>query len=98
MSTQSAYRLSSEAGEESDANLTFRLDLFEFLLGNHTDRPAPELTDHAQCLALSSCLRGKLCERLAQLPARHVEAGDHLYLMGNPARSVFLLQSGLVKT
>jgi CRP/FNR family transcriptional regulator, cyclic AMP receptor protein len=57
-----------------------------------------ELTDHSQCLALSSCLRGKLCAQLATLPARHLRAGERLYLMGNPARSLFLLRTGLIKT
>jgi CRP/FNR family cyclic AMP-dependent transcriptional regulator len=97
MSTQHAYRVSSDAAE-SEAGLNLRLELFELLLGARGDRPDPKLADHAQCLALSTCLRGRLCERLAQLPARHLQAGDHLYLMGNPARSVFLLRDGLVKT
>lgn len=57
-----------------------------------------ELTDHSQCLVLSSCLRGKLCAQLATLPARQLRAGERLYLMGNPARSLFLLRTGLIKT
>jgi CRP/FNR family transcriptional regulator, cyclic AMP receptor protein len=57
-----------------------------------------ELTDHAQCMALSSCLRGKLCEQLADLAPRQVLPGERLYRMGNPARTLFLLRSGLVKT
>jgi CRP/FNR family transcriptional regulator len=77
--------------------LDLRLELLELLLGNAAASPAPELTDHSQCTVLSSSLRGKLCDQLASLPARQLQAGDHLYLMGNPARSVFLLKSGLVK-
>lgn len=57
-----------------------------------------ELTEHSQCVALSSCLRGKLCAQLASQPPRHLRAGERLYLMGHPARSLFLLRSGLVKT
>lgn len=98
MATQSAYRETFPPESESDVRLNFRLELFELILGAPLTRPTPELTDHAQCEALSSSLRGKLCQQLAQLPPRHLRAGDHLYLMGNPARSVFLVQSGLVKT
>jgi CRP/FNR family transcriptional regulator, cyclic AMP receptor protein len=77
-------------------SVDLRLELFEVILG--TDRPGRQLSDHAQCVALSSSMRGKLCAQLAQLPRRHLRAGDHLYLVGNPARSVFMVQSGLVKT
>jgi CRP/FNR family transcriptional regulator, cyclic AMP receptor protein len=75
---------------ESD---TLRWELLEVILDD-----VAELTDHSQCLALSSSFRGKLCEQLTNLPARHLRAGQQLYLMGNPAGSLFLLRSGLVKT
>jgi CRP/FNR family cyclic AMP-dependent transcriptional regulator len=73
-----------------------RWQLFDLMLENH-ESPV-ELPDHSQCVTLSSSLRGKLCEQLSQLPSRRLEAGERIYLMGNPARSLFLLQSGLVKT
>ena len=56
------------------------------------------LTDHLQCLALSDAFRGRLCEELARQPVRHVKAGEFLYHMGEPARSVYLMRSGLIKT
>lgn len=37
-------------------------------------------------------------EQLASGPGRNVEAGELLYTMGQPARSVYLVRSGLVKT
>jgi CRP-like cAMP-binding protein len=98
VSTQSAELLSSEAGTESGTQFDRRLELYELILGHPAVAAGPELTDHSQCLALSPCLRGKLCDQLAQLPPRHLRAGERLYLAGNPARSLFLLQSGLVKT
>ena len=54
--------------------------------------------DHTRCTALSGVLRGRLCEQLAQRPARHFAPDRYLYLIGDRARSVFLLRSGLVKT
>jgi CRP/FNR family cyclic AMP-dependent transcriptional regulator len=74
-----------------------RLELLDLVLEDAAESSA-ELSDHSQCVVLSSCLRGKLCAQLAQLPSRHLQAGERIYLMGNPARSLFLLQSGLVKT
>jgi CRP/FNR family cyclic AMP-dependent transcriptional regulator len=56
------------------------------------------LADHSQCVAVSEVFRGKLCEELARRPARHVEAGEFLYHMGEAARSVYLVRAGLVKT
>lgn len=73
-----------------------QFELLDLILEDAPD--SAELTEHSQCVALSSCLRGKLCAQLASLPARHLPAGERLYLMGNPARSLFLLRSGLVKT
>jgi len=98
MSVQSAYRETFSTETESDIRFNLRLELFDLVLGAPARRPARELTEHAQCVALSASLRGKLCQQLARLPPRHFRAGDHLYLMGNPARSVFLVQSGLIKT
>ncbi|HZH42360.1 MAG TPA: Crp/Fnr family transcriptional regulator [Gemmatimonadales bacterium] len=57
--------------------------------------PFPE---HSQCLVFSSFFRGKLCEQMARRPGRRVAAGQPVYLTGDPARSVFLLRAGLVKT
>ncbi|HEV2083459.1 MAG TPA: Crp/Fnr family transcriptional regulator, partial [Gemmatimonadales bacterium] len=74
-----------------------RLELLDLILEDTADSSA-ELSDHSQCVVLSSCLRGKLCAQLAQLPSRPIRAGERIYHMGNPARSLFLLQSGLVKT
>ena len=64
-----------------------------------SDAAAPGgLTDHMQCAALSSQFRGRLCQQLAERPAREISAGAFLYLVGGPARSVFLIRKGLVKT
>jgi CRP/FNR family cyclic AMP-dependent transcriptional regulator len=97
MPVQTADRHAGDVPEEPGA-LQGRLELFELILGAPADRSALRLSDHSQCVALSSCLRGKLCEQLAKLPPRHLGAGEYLYLAGNPARSLFLLQSGLMKT
>ena len=75
-----------------------RFELLDLILGDHPAPGLAGLTDHAQCVTLSSRLRGKLCEQMASLPGRHVRAGESIYLMGNPAQSLFLLRSGLVKT
>src|SRR5215212_5481169 len=53
---------------------------------------------HAQCLELSGMLRGKLCEQLSRRPARRVLHGEFLYFAGEPARSLYFLRRGLVKT
>ncbi len=54
--------------------------------------------DHSECVVLSRLFRGKLCEDLARQPARRLAAGEFVYLMGDSARSVYLLRRGLVKT
>jgi CRP/FNR family cyclic AMP-dependent transcriptional regulator len=54
--------------------------------------------DHSQCVALSRQCRGKLCDDLARRPGRRVAAGQFIYLMGDAARSVYLVRHGLVKT
>src|SRR5215212_3774012 len=56
------------------------------------------LSDHSQCIAVSKLFRGNLCEELGQRPARHLKAGEFLYHMGEVARSVYLVRSGLIKT
>jgi CRP/FNR family transcriptional regulator, cyclic AMP receptor protein len=75
-----------------------RLELLDVILEAEPAEWRAALTDHSQCVALSSSLRGKLCAQLTSLPARHLQAGDRLYRMGNPARSLFLLRAGLMKT
>ena len=56
------------------------------------------LTGHPQCIAASDLFRGKLCEELGRMPSRRVQSGEFLYHMGEAARSVYLLRSGLIKT
>jgi CRP/FNR family cyclic AMP-dependent transcriptional regulator len=74
-----------------------RFELLDLIVEEPSRGPA-RLSDHSQCVALSSSLRGRLCDQLAALPARTLEAGERLYSMGNPARSLFLLHRGLIKT
>jgi CRP/FNR family cyclic AMP-dependent transcriptional regulator len=76
---------------------SLRLELLDLILEGDAESFG-ELSDHSQCVVLSSSLRGKLCTQLSQLPHRQVSVGERIYLMGNPAHSLFLLQSGLVKT
>src|SRR5688500_2587490 len=59
---------------------------------------ASRLPDHSECRILSQLFRGKLCEDLARRPARRLAAGEFVYRMGDPARSVYLVRRGLVKT
>ena len=56
------------------------------------------LMDHRGCLALSNLFRGKLCEQFSLRGARPVAAGQTIYTAEDPAGSVYLLRSGLVKT
>jgi CRP/FNR family transcriptional regulator len=56
------------------------------------------LTGHPQGIAASDLFRGKLCEELGRRPSRRVQSGEFLYHMGEAARSVYLLRSGLIKT
>lgn len=97
MTPPPGYTQARPTAGESDHGLDLRLELFALILGTSGAQPEPELTDHAQCVALSPSLRGKLCQSLGQLPPRHLRAGEHLYFSGNPARSLFLVRSGLVK-
>jgi CRP/FNR family transcriptional regulator, cyclic AMP receptor protein len=75
-----------------------RVELLTLILGTVAAEASPELSDHLACLALSASFRGKLCQQFSLLPRRRVEPGQHLYRVGNPARSVFLVQNGLIKT
>jgi CRP/FNR family cyclic AMP-dependent transcriptional regulator len=95
---QSAYRQTFYERSAPDPTLERRLELFALIFQSPTGEPIWKLSDHLACTALSGSMRGKLCQQLAQLPRRHFQTGQHLYLMGNPARSVFLVQSGLIKT
>lgn len=97
MSPQPAYPASRLAEGESDLRLDLRLELFTLILGASGAQPEPALTVHAQCVALSPSLRGTLCQSYGQRPSRHLQTGEHLYFSGNPARSLFLVRSGLVK-
>jgi CRP/FNR family cyclic AMP-dependent transcriptional regulator len=54
--------------------------------------------EHVRLKADCNLFRGTLCEALARRPARRVRAGVFLYLMGEAARSIYLVRSGLVKT
>lgn len=55
------------------------------------------ITDHRECVALSSCFRGKLCDLLIARPGRQVAKGESIYRPGDSAQSVFFLRQGLVK-
>lgn len=56
------------------------------------------VVDHAQCVALSGSLRGKLCDQLTRnRPAQLVAVGKYLYFAGEPANSIYYLRSGLLK-
>lgn len=57
------------------------------------------VADHAQCVTLSSGLRGKLCDQIARgKVAQFVPIGKHLYLAGEPAKSIYYVRSGLLRT
>ena len=56
------------------------------------------LAGHQQCVVLSDLFRGKLCEELGRRPSRRLKSGEFLYHMGEAARSVYLMRSGLTKT
>jgi CRP/FNR family cyclic AMP-dependent transcriptional regulator len=57
-----------------------------------------QLPEHAQCVVLSTLFRGRLCAQLTGRPGRGIALGRYVYRMGDPAHSVFLLRSGLVKS
>jgi CRP/FNR family cyclic AMP-dependent transcriptional regulator len=58
---------------------------------------AMNMTDHRQCVALSGCFRGKLCDQLMHRPGRSVGKGELVYGLGDSAQSVFFLRRGFVK-
>lgn len=62
--------------------------------GPSRERPG----QHDRCPALPGLLRGKLCEQLARRPASRRASGQFLYFIGEPAKSLYFLKSGLVKT
>jgi CRP/FNR family cyclic AMP-dependent transcriptional regulator len=74
------------------------LEVLGVLWGDPERRQPGSFTAHRQCSTVSNALRGRLCERVANRPARRVQRGDHLYQAGSDARSVYLLRSGLMKT
>jgi CRP/FNR family transcriptional regulator, cyclic AMP receptor protein len=94
--TQRSIAIASEV--HSDAP---RAELMHWLAqatAPSADHDVGRLEDHAGCSALSGLFRGRVCERLAAGPGRRLQAGEFLYMMGNPANSVYLVRRGLVKT
>lgn len=97
--THMSYGESQAQEHELDLSLERRLELFTLIFRPSLGRADDvRVSDHSQCEAFSGSVRGRLCQQLAQLPPRRLEAGQHLYRMGNPARSLFLVQSGVIKT
>jgi len=95
--TYPAY-LETTSDNGPDLPLARRLDLFSAILRSTAETLAWRLSEHDQCQALTGSVRGRLCQRLAELPARRVPAGQHLYRVGHAAQSLFLVQSGLIKS
>jgi CRP/FNR family transcriptional regulator, cyclic AMP receptor protein len=93
-----AYLETPSAEEGSDTSVERRLESFSFLVGPRPEERFWKLSDHDECQAVSTSVRGRLCQQLSQLPPRRVEAGQHLYRVGHQADSLFLVQSGLIKT
>ena len=57
------------------------------------------VADHAQCVALSGVLRGKLCDQLTgDRTAQRLALGNYLYMAADPAKSIYYVCSGLLKT
>jgi CRP/FNR family transcriptional regulator, cyclic AMP receptor protein len=81
-----------------DGSLERRLALFSCILRPPGPGDIWQLSHHRQCEALSGSVRGRLCQRLAELPSRPLRSGQHLYRVGHPAQSLFLVQRGLIKT
>jgi CRP/FNR family transcriptional regulator, cyclic AMP receptor protein len=98
MFAPSAHSPTITGDKESDLAFQHRLELFELTLAPPVSADGQRLTDHSLCETLSASWRGKFCQQLAQFPPRQLQPGEHLYLTGNPARSVFLVRSGLIKT
>jgi CRP/FNR family transcriptional regulator, cyclic AMP receptor protein len=74
------------------------LEVLAVLLTDSTNQSQLTFTEHTQCSVLSDGLRGKLCSRLDRGPGRMVQQGERLYGVGSQAESVYLLQSGVMKT
>ncbi|MGH7570720.1 MAG: Crp/Fnr family transcriptional regulator [Gemmatimonadota bacterium] len=56
------------------------------------------LAENERLPAVSAWFRGKFCEALERRPGRRLQAGEFLYLPGDPAASSYYLRRGLVKT
>ncbi len=93
-----AYRDWPSAEAASEPLLEGRLGLFSKILRSARPRFALRFEEHGECAAFGGSIRGRLCQHLAQLPPRRLDPGQHLYRTGSPARSLFLVQSGLIKT
>lgn len=83
---------------EPDLPLEYQLEMFSLLVRASPEERFSGVSDHRECEALSGSVRGKLCQQLALLPPRQLQAGQHLYRTGHEAHSLFLVQSGLIKT
>ena len=90
-------QLEMHEGKSESAALEHRLQLFCLILRSSSEKLSWRTADHSQCEALSGSVRGRLCQRLAELPSRRVKAGQHLYRTGHAAQTLFLVQSGLIK-
>jgi len=95
--TSIAYRDWPSAEAAPDPLLEQRLGLFIKILSSPRQQFALRFEEHAECAAFGGSVRGRLCQHLAQLPPRRLDPGQHLYRAGNPAQSLFLVQSGLIK-
>ena len=82
---------------ERDVLMERRLELFSLLVRPPVEEPW-SVSHHTECEALGGSVRGRLCQQLAVLPPRQLLPGQHLYRMGHPAGSMFLVQAGLIKT
>ena len=92
------YRGRRRGEAAADPMLERRLELFTLILRPPPPLLAIEFPEHAQCEAFGGSVRGRLCQHLAHLPLRSLEPGQYLYRTGSPARSLFLVRSGLIKT
>ena len=53
----------------------------------HMMYTAMNMTDHRQCVALSGCFRGKLCDQLMNRPGRSVGKGNSSTASAIPRRA-----------
>jgi CRP/FNR family cyclic AMP-dependent transcriptional regulator len=93
-----AYRNWRNAEADADPLLERRLRLFTQIMRSPRQEFALHFEQHDECAAFGGSVRGRLCQHLAQLPPRRLEPGQHLYRTGSPARSLFLVLGGLIKT